>query len=127
MPRRSKGLFIPLLLLAACALAAAVRGGGAAEKPALPAVLLAPGGASDETLRRLRREDGNAVALNLAPGERLAVTAAVERVKKAGLGVYYWIEVGRNPAMADAHPQWMASLQGHPEWRRHFPKTPQPT
>jgi hypothetical protein len=28
--------------------------------------------------------------------------------------------------MADEHPDWMASLQGHPEWRRFFPKLRRP-
>jgi hypothetical protein len=44
----------------------------------------------------------------------------------AKLNLYYWIEIARNPAMADAHPEWMASIQTHPEWRRHFPNFPQP-
>jgi hypothetical protein len=36
-----------------------------------------------------------------------------------------WIEVARNPAMADAHPEWMAAPGGHhDDWRRRFPKAP---
>lgn len=94
--------------------------------PSLQAVLVTPGQVTPGALRRFRRERLNAVVVNLAESERDAATGAAERVKKAGLDLYYWIEVGRNPAMAQAHPQWMASLQGHPEWRRHFPGTPQP-
>src|SRR5262249_35002319 len=36
----------------------------------------------------------------------------------------YWIEIGRNPALADAHPEWMASIQTHEEYRRFFPELP---
>ena len=43
----------------------------------------------------------------------------------AGFDLFYWIEIGRNPALADAHPEWMASLEvHHSEWRRLFPKFP---
>jgi hypothetical protein len=51
---------------------------------------------------------------------------AAERVKAAGLRLHYWIEVGRCPALADEHPEWIASLQGHQEWRRLHPGFPQP-
>jgi hypothetical protein len=30
-----------------------------------------------------------------------------------------WVEVARSPAMADAHPDWMAAIGGHHgDWRR---------
>ena len=45
-------------------------------------------------------------------------------IKQAGLGTSLWIEVGRDPELAAAHPEWMASIQGHPEWRRFFPDFP---
>lgn len=50
--------------------------------------------------------------------------AAARRIRDAGLDLYYWIEIARNPTLADAHPEWMASLQTHTEWRRHFPNFP---
>lgn len=104
------------------------RGGrtAAANAFSLRGVLAAPSQITPESLSRFRREGAQAVVVNLEDGERRDAEAATERVRKAGLAPYYWIEVGRNPAMAEAHPQWMASLQGHPEWRRLFPKTPQP-
>jgi hypothetical protein len=100
--------------------------------PASPAaklrgVLLTAQQASVQRLRQIKADRGNAVVLNLTEREGAAATrAAVRRIRAAGLAPYYWIEVGRCPALADAHPEWMASLQGHPEWRRHFPGAPQP-
>ncbi len=44
---------------------------------------------------------------------------AAERIQAAGMALYYWIEIGRCPSIADENPLWMASLQGHPEWRRY--------
>ncbi len=51
-----------------------------------------------------------------------AVRAAVDRTERAGLAFAYWIEVARSPELANEHPEWMASLQTHDEWRRLFPK-----
>ena len=50
------------------------------------------------------------------------MAAAVER---AGMALWPWIEVARNPALADAHPEWMAAIGGHhDDWRRRFPDAP---
>lgn len=69
----------------------------------------------------------NAVVLAISESDSAStVLSASRRIRAKGLALYYWIEVGRNPAMADAHPEWMASLQGHPEWRRLFPNAPKP-
>jgi len=38
--------------------------------------------------------------------------------------LFYWIEVGRNPAMAERHPHWMASIGMHDDWRRRFSGIP---
>ena len=41
------------------------------------------------------------------------------------MALWPWIEVARNRAMADAHPDWMAAPGGHhDDWRRRFPKAP---
>ena len=46
-------------------------------------------------------------------------------VGRAGMTLWPWVEVGRNPAMAAEHPEWMASTGGHhDDWRRRFPKAP---
>src|SRR5262249_28720230 len=42
-------------------------------------------------------------------------------VERAGMTLWPWIEVARNPAMADAHPEWMAAIGAHhDDWRRRF-------
>lgn len=56
--------------------------------------------------------------------EELAAAAA--QVRAAGRRLGYWLEVGRSEALAAAHPEWLATLQGHDEWRRvhHEADTP---
>jgi len=97
--------------------------------PARPlrAVLVEPAAVTDAELNRLPGDGFNAVVLLLAsagvgPGAR----SAAERVTGSGLDLYYWIEVARNRELADTHPEWMGSVQGHPEWRRRFPSAPEP-
>jgi hypothetical protein len=47
--------------------------------------------------------------------------------EQAGMTLWPWIEVARNQALADAHPEWMAAPGGHhDDWRRRFPKAPAP-
>ncbi|MFN3650602.1 MAG: hypothetical protein ACK47B_13580 [Armatimonadota bacterium] len=92
----------------------------------LCAVLLPVDQAKEDQLARIRREGAAGVALPLARGERESLRRAAARVTSAGLELYYWVEVGRCPELADTNPQWMASLQGHSQWRRHFPRVRQP-
>src|SRR5437016_3005095 len=81
----------------------------------------------DEPKIRFCKEIGaNSVALVLG-GDSSVNQQAIKHVRDSGLALCYWIEVGRNPNLAEAHPEWMASLQGHPEWRRLFPNCPKPT
>jgi hypothetical protein len=86
--------------------------------------------ATAERLAELKTQGFADVALLL--GEPTDATAradstAAERIAAAGLRLHYWIEVGRCPQLADEHPKWIASLQGHQEWRRLHPDFPQPT
>ena len=52
--------------------------------------------------------------------------AAASVATNAKLELYYWIEVARNQALADAHPRWMASLGVHDDWQKRYPDTPLP-
>lgn len=132
MCRTNKALSAGLLLLVIGAAAALLRAdaqtAAASAAPAgeLRMVLVSPREAGRDSLTRFKREGTTGVVLNLAAGEGQAAGRAAERVRAAGLALYYWIEIGRDPALAEAHPEWMASIQGHPEWRRHFPKAPVP-
>jgi hypothetical protein len=46
---------------------------------------------------------------------------AAKAIAANGLDLYYWVEVGRNPTFANDHPEWMASLGSHNDWRKRFP------
>src|SRR5436190_2915738 len=48
------------------------------------------------------------------------------RAAEGNLELYWWIEVGRNPKLAAAHPKWMASLGSHEDWLKRFPSVPRP-
>jgi hypothetical protein len=52
---------------------------------------------------------------------RAAAAAAFDQ-----MDVYYWIEIARNPRIADAHPRLMASLGMHDDWQARFPATNPP-
>jgi hypothetical protein len=63
------------------------------------------------------------VPLDEATKRRWATTARV--VEQSGMTLWPWIEVARNQAMADEHPDWMAAPGGHhDDWRRRFPEAP---
>lgn len=103
-----------------------------AEKPAerLNAALLDLNEVTDERIAALRAAGTNALAIALDSStaeERQQEVAAAERIRDSGMNLYYWIEVARCPQLADAHPEWMASLQGHQEWRRLFQDPVVPT
>ncbi len=85
--------------------------------------------ADDAFLASLRATDTNAIVLRVgenSSASRREIARVVQQVQPAGLRLFYWIEVARCPELADARPELMASLQGHPEWRRFFPKCPLP-
>ena len=45
--------------------------------------------------------------------------------ERAGMTLWPWVEVARNPTMAAAHPEWMAAIGGHHnDWRRRLPAAP---
>ena len=95
----------------------------------LRAVMLSDEQVIELDLQTLKKERTNTVVLQLdgrSKVERQSERSAAMRIQKAGLKLYYWIEVAHCPELADAHPEWMASLQGHSEWRRLFKDVPQP-
>jgi len=127
--RNRKLTLLPALIAAAAALHLVCwpRQLDAASEPLLPklkAALLTDAQTGSDHLAELKHAGYTAVALSLLDNEASSEEKAAQRILDSGLDLYYWIEIGRNPALADAHPQWMASLQGHPEWRRFYPKLP---
>ncbi|HEV3006271.1 MAG TPA: DUF3179 domain-containing (seleno)protein, partial [Pirellulales bacterium] len=98
-----------------------------AAKP-MSALIVDPEAVAMENAGAWRRDGYQAVAVALDERHTPEVyrrTAAV--LAAAKLDLYYWVEVGRNPEMAAAHPEWMASLGLHDDWQKRFPNAPAPT
>ena len=90
--------------------------------------LIAVSEASSARLNELKASGTNTVVfkLNETDKREQAIHEAVNRARQVGLQFAYWVEVARSPQLADEHPEWMASLQTHDEWRRFFPDAAQP-
>src|SRR5437899_5248056 len=116
-PNRTCASFLVLLALTATMTCPAA-------ESKLRAALLAATQVSSARIQTLKEEHCNAVALLLDETDTEKQAAAASQIRSNGLDLYYWIEIGRNPALADAHPEWMASIQTHPEWRRFFTNFP---
>ncbi|MGE3778086.1 MAG: hypothetical protein AB7F89_12940, partial [Pirellulaceae bacterium] len=100
---------------------------GADEK--LHAIMLSDVQVTRSELQAAKGGGTNAIVLQLegrSGEERQREVSAAQRIQESGLDLYYWIEIARCPELADAHPEWMASLQGHSEWRRFFQDVPRP-
>jgi hypothetical protein len=92
------------------------------KHPTVEAILIQPDRVNDENLAAWRKEGFSAIGLVLDERFEASVyVKAVAAIASNSLELYYWIEVGRNPTFADAHPQWMASFGMHEDWRRLFP------
>ena len=95
---------------------------GADEKP-LEAVLVEPAAALGEKVAAWKKEGFRAVVVLLEEQHDEALLRKVAQAIAAhSLDLYFWIEVGRSPALARAHPEWMASLGMHGDWRQRFPQ-----
>ena len=75
--------------------------------------------ATRATLRQILLR-GEAVVFDLA-NEPEVLRVVCERARNLGLSVWGWIEVGRDEAAAEAHPEWM-HLPQHHEWLEAFPE-----
>jgi len=119
--------FTPSLLALLCAGALfsgwdSVRAADIAKPAPLEIVLVSPGMVTPSTVAAWKREGfhGVAIALDEEAG-KVALNAAARAAAAGQLGVYFWMEVARNPALANAHPRWMASLGMHDDWQKRFP------
>lgn len=120
--RLTRALALALLLAALSLTAICARSAARAPGPiGLRGALLTARGATAERLASLKGEGYNAIALDVRSADPEAVqddAAAAERIRGAGLDLYFWLEIAHCAELADEHPAWMASLQGHAEWRR---------
>jgi len=89
-------------------------------------VLVRPERVTSELLEAWKARGATSVVVPVDDAlDRVQWAAMANRVEQAELLLYIWIEVARNPAMAEAHPEWMAAAGGHhQDWRRRFPKAP---
>jgi len=122
---------LPTLLAIGWALVPFAPAQDAAEKPArqppVEIALLDAPGATASAIAGLKQEGFRGAALLLDEGFTAAEhERAVKLIVAASLDLYYWIEVGRNPRLAEAHPRWMASLGMHKDWQKGFPNVPLP-
>ncbi len=95
-------------------------------RPAGPrGVLIEPQAVSPAAIKAWRADGYDSVALVLDERfTRQAYEAAALAAAEGGLRLYYWLEIGRNPELADEHPEWIASLGMHEDWRVRFPHVP---
>ena len=91
----------------------------------LLAVVTEPAAVTQEKAELWKKDGFDAFVLVLderfepADYQRAAAIVAASSVR-----LYYWIEVGRNKDFARDHPEWMASLGSHDDWRNSFPDAP---
>lgn len=123
MSRRSSVEF-RLVAVLVCLLLAGVCWLPGAPLTGFKGVLVPPGEVTREFLRSARAAGTNSIVLELSDTNAASAKQTAQQVAQSGFELYYWIEIGRSPALADAHPRWMASIQTHPEWRRFYPTLP---
>ena len=80
---------------------------------------------SPEFLAAWKAKGVTAVVVPLDDAAKRRWQPMADTVERAGMTLWPWIEVARNPAMAEAHPEWMAAIGAHhDDWRRRFPEAP---
>ena len=97
----------------------------AAAKP-IEGIIVEPAQVSVENVALWKGEGKTAVAVVLDEKFGKEQILAAEKNAAGALELYFWIEVGRNPALAEAHPEWLASLGIHGDWHKNFPASPVP-
>ena len=97
----------------------------AEPKTSMRGVLVGMDRVSPGFLAAWKAKGVNAVVVPLDDAAKQRWKPMAEAVERAGMTLWPWIEVARNPAMAAAHPEWMAAIGGHhDDWRRRFPDAP---
>jgi hypothetical protein len=118
---------LPLLLsvFAARILVPSGESHAAEPKPSMRGVLVGLDRVSPGFLAAWKSKGVNAVVVPLDDAAKPRWKPMAQTVDRAGMTLWPWVEVARNPAMADAHPEWMAAIGGHhDDWRRRFPDAP---
>lgn len=128
--KRNKSLHALAASLVLFAVAVSARADAEAPKQQpVAAAMYSAGRINDALLRKAKAARFRSIVLELKGGskeQRQGERAAAGRIRNSGLGLSYWIEIARCPELADKHPRWMASIQGHQQWRRLFKDFPRP-
>lgn len=61
------------------------------------------------------------IVLFISPTNIQSSLIAAQTILESAGSVEYFFEIARDPELAQRFPEWMASLQGHPEWMRFYP------
>jgi hypothetical protein len=88
-------------------------------------VLVKPERITPEFLSKWKDKGATAVVVPLDEVTKRRWEPISRAVRQARMTLWPWVEVARNPQMAEAHPEWMAAPGGHhDDWRRRFPEAP---
>jgi hypothetical protein len=88
-------------------------------------ILVKPNRITPEFLSTWKEKGATAIVVPLDESTGGQWKVVSEAVRHAGMELWPWVEVARNPSMADAHPDWMAAIGAHhDDWRRDFPRAP---
>src|SRR5262245_39021786 len=113
------------IALALYILASSPEAGAAGSSPPVRGVFVTPERLTPEFLAGWKAKGATAVVVALDEQTKGRWGAIANCVERAGMTLWPWIEVARNPALAAAHPEWMAATGGHhDDWRRRFPNAP---
>jgi hypothetical protein len=103
-------------------LASGVAGAAVTNVAVTEIVLVDAAAVSQQAIVSWKKEGFHGVAIVLEEdADRPMLEVAATQAAAADLGLYFWIEVGRNAKLAHAHPRWMASLGMHEDWQKRFP------
>jgi hypothetical protein len=116
-PVRRIALWVPLAVLVV-----GNAGQSAEPKDAVRGVLVRPERVTPGFLAMWKAKGATAAVVPLDEATKRNWDTMARVVEQSGMMLWPWIEVARNPAMADLHPDWMAAPGGHhDDWRRRFP------
>lgn len=115
----------PWIALALGLLASGPRAGAAEPEPPVRGVFVRPERLTPGFLADWQAKGATAVVVPLDEETKGRWRGVADRVERAGMTLWPWVELARNPALAEAHPDWMAAIGGHhDDWRRRFPDAP---
>jgi hypothetical protein len=89
------------------------------------AYLVDPAKVDNKLVAKLVADGASAIIIELSEQHAAGdYHKAARAARDAKLPLFGWVEVGRNESLAKSHPEWMASLGMHGDWRKRFPDFP---